>query len=161
VADAVGLHRSSVYRYFNSKEELVTAVVVQATLRVGREVIAQLGESAPPERFLVEGVAIALAAMANDPVHQSLMAPSASEAMARVGGKALTEGLRPLVEPMFSAAAEQGLLRRASPPTTRGGCRSWPGPSASSIWCPTPTTSRRVFAHAGAGALRPGAWPCP
>jgi AcrR family transcriptional regulator len=111
VADAVGLHRSSVYRYFNSKEELVTAVVVQETLRVGRRVIDQLGASSSPERLIVEGLAIALTELANDPVHQSLMAPSASEAMARVGGKALTEGIRPLVEPMFDAAADQGVLR--------------------------------------------------
>jgi hypothetical protein len=38
------------------------------------------------------------------------MAP-ASEAMTRVGSRALTEGLRPLVEPMFVAAAERGVLR--------------------------------------------------
>ncbi len=116
VADGAGLHRSSVYRYFGSKEELITAVVVQETLRVGYRVIAQLGDSAPPERFLVEGLSIALAELANDPVHRSLMAPSASEAMARVGGKALTEGIRPLVEPMFNAAAEQGALREGVTP---------------------------------------------
>src|SRR5512141_1848637 len=51
VGEQVGLHRSSVYRYFDSKEELLTAVVVQATLRVGREVIAELGVSARPEQF--------------------------------------------------------------------------------------------------------------
>jgi AcrR family transcriptional regulator len=111
VADAVGLHRSSVYRYVDSKEELVTAVVVQASLRVGRTVIAELGEGAPPERFLVEGLAIALAEMATDPVYRSLVAPSSSPAMARVGDRALTEGIRPLVEPMFTAAAEEGVLR--------------------------------------------------
>ena len=111
VADAVDLHRSSVYRYFGSKEELITAVVVQDTLRIGRQVIAQLGASAAPGEFLVDGLVIALAEMAKDPVHQSLMAPSASEAMARVGGKALTEGLRPLVEPVFAAAVDQGVLR--------------------------------------------------
>jgi AcrR family transcriptional regulator len=116
VADGAGLHRSSVYRYFASKEELITAVVVQETLRMGYRVIEQLGESAPPERFLVEGLAMALAELANDPLHQSLMAPSASEAMARVGGKALTEGLRPLVEPMFKAAAERGVLREGVTP---------------------------------------------
>ena len=55
VADAVGLHRSSLYRYFNSKEELITAVVVQATMRVGRKVIEQLGDDATPEQFLVDG----------------------------------------------------------------------------------------------------------
>ncbi len=111
VADAVGLHRSSVYRYVDSKEDLLTAVVVQATLRVGRQVIDQLGDSASPEQFLVDGLALALAEMTNDPVHRSLMAPSASAAMARVGATALTEGIRPLVEPMFAAAADQGVLR--------------------------------------------------
>ncbi len=111
VAEAAGLHRSSIYRYFADKEELITAVVVQATLRVGGKVIDQLGDSATPEQFLVQGLAIALAEMAVDPVHRSLMEPSASAWMARVQGKALSEGLRPLIEPMFAAASEQGLLR--------------------------------------------------
>jgi AcrR family transcriptional regulator len=111
VADTVGLHRSSVYRYFGSKQELITAVVVRETLRIGRRVLDQLGASATPEQLIVEGLAIALAELATDPVHQSLMAPSAGEAMLRVGGQALTDGLRPLVEPMFVAAAEQGVLR--------------------------------------------------
>ena len=111
VGEQVGLHRSSVYRYFDSKEELLTAVVVQATLRVGREVIAELGVSARPEQFLVEGLALAMARIATEPVHRSLMAPTTSEAMTRVGMRALTEGIRPLVEPMFVSAAQQGLLR--------------------------------------------------
>lgn len=110
VADAVGLHRSSLYRYFDSKEELLTAVVEQATRRLGREVIEALGVPARPERFLVEGLALALARVTTDPVHRSLMAPS-SEAMTRVGARALTEGIRPLVEPMFAVAAERGVLR--------------------------------------------------
>ena len=116
VADAVGPHRSSVYRYFDSKEELITAVVVQASLQVGREVIARLGESAPPERFLVEGLSIALAEMANDALYTSLMAPSASESLTRIAGNVLTEGIRPLIEPMFVAAAERGVLRTGVTP---------------------------------------------
>lgn len=110
VGDAVGLHRSSVYRYFDSKEELLTAVVVQATLRLGAEVVESLGVSARADQFLVDGLAMAMARIASEPVHRSLMAP-ASEAMTRVGARALTEGLRPLVEPMFVAAAERGVLR--------------------------------------------------
>ncbi len=116
VADAVDLHRSSIYRYFGSKEELLTAVVVQATMRVGRKVIAQLGDDAAPERYLAEGMALALAELAADPVHQSLTAPSASAWMARVGGKALTEGIRPLLEPTFTAAAAAGTLRAGVTP---------------------------------------------
>ncbi len=111
VADAVGLHRSSVYRYFDSKEDLVVAVVVQASLRVGRHVIASLGEAAVPERFVVEGLVIALTEMADDPVFTSLLEPSASASVARIAGTALTEGIRPLVEPMFVAAAARGVLR--------------------------------------------------
>lgn len=116
VAELAGLHRTSVYRYFDSKEELLTAVVVQATLRLGREVVAELGSDAPPERFLVDGLAMALASIVHDPVHQSLLSPSASEAVARVGGRVLTEGLRLLVEPLFVTAAEAGALRRGVTP---------------------------------------------
>lgn len=116
VAEIVGLHRSSVYRYFDSKEDLLTAVVVQATLRVGRAVIDELGPDASPEHLLVDGLAIAIARIAIDPVHRSLMAPASSEAMTRVGDRALTEGIRPLIEPMFTAAAEQGSLREGITP---------------------------------------------
>ncbi|MGZ4704160.1 MAG: TetR/AcrR family transcriptional regulator [Acidimicrobiales bacterium] len=116
VGESVGLHRSSLYRYFDSKEDLLTEVVVQATLRVGVEVIDALGASARPERFLVDGLAMAMARIATEPVHRSLMAPSTSEAMTRVGARAMTEGIRPLVEPMVVAAAEQGLLREGVSP---------------------------------------------
>lgn len=111
VAEAAGLHRSSVYRYFGSKEELLTAVVTQSSLRVRRKVVRKLGRDAPLERLLAEGLALALAELATDPVHRSLMSPSASAAMARAGGKALTTGIRPMVDPVFEAAAAQGILR--------------------------------------------------
>ena len=116
VAEACELHRSSLYRYFGSKEELLTAVVVQASMRVRKKVLRKLGKDAPPERLLAEGMAIALAEMANDPVHRSLMDPSASEAMAKIGSKALTGGIRPVVDPLFALAEEQGLLRKGVSP---------------------------------------------
>lgn len=111
VAEAAGLHRSSVYRYFGSKEELLTAVATQSSLRVRRKVVRKLGRDAPLERLLAEGLALALAELATDPVHRSLMSPTASAAMARAGGKALTSGIRPMVDPVFEAAAAQGILR--------------------------------------------------
>lgn len=116
VAEAVGLHRSSVYRYFESKEELLTAVVTQASQRVRRKVVKRLGRTAPPEQLLAEGLALALAELANDPVHRALTDPSASEAMAKVGSKALTTGLGPVVDPVFEQAADQGLLRAGVSP---------------------------------------------
>ncbi|MEZ5141141.1 MAG: TetR/AcrR family transcriptional regulator [Acidimicrobiales bacterium] len=111
VAEAAGLHRSSVYRYFGSKEELLIAVSTQASMRVRRKVVRKLGRDAPLEKLLAEGLAMALAELAADPVHRSLMSPSASAAMARAGGKALTTGIRPMVDPVFEAAAAQGILR--------------------------------------------------
>jgi AcrR family transcriptional regulator len=111
VAEDAGLHRSSVYRYFASKEDLLTAVVVQATARVRANVIERMGPRATPAQILTEGLAMALAELATDPVHRALSAPAASEAMARVSGNALTNGIRPLLDPLFAAAEEQGLLR--------------------------------------------------
>ncbi len=111
VAEAVDLHRSSIYRYFDSKEALITAVVVQASLRVGHRVIERLGDDADPEAFLVDGLVIALGEMGDNPVFTSLLAPAASASVARIAGTALTEGIRPLIEPMFVAAARRGVLR--------------------------------------------------
>lgn len=111
VAERSGLHRSSVYRYFDSKEALLTAVVVQATMRMGLQVIAEIGDGAGPQELLVEGITGALAAIASDPLHRSLMSPSASEAMSRITGRAFREGTRPLIEPMFAAATDRGILR--------------------------------------------------
>jgi AcrR family transcriptional regulator len=116
VAEAAGLHRSSVYRYFGSKEELLTAVVAQASMRVRRKVVRRLGKDAPPEQLLAEGLAMALAELATDRVHLALADPSASETMAKLGSKALATGLRPIVDPVFEQAAEQGLLREGVSP---------------------------------------------
>ena len=54
---------------------------------------------------------MALAELTNDPVHRALSDPAASEAMARAGQKAVASGLRPLLEPIFTEAREQGFLR--------------------------------------------------
>ena len=111
VAERAGLHRSSVYRYFNSKEDLVIAAVVQSTLRIGRQIRERIGESADPENFLVRGIVEALAALSDDPLHQALTTPGSSRAMTRLANNALREGVRPLVEPMFASAAERGVVR--------------------------------------------------
>jgi len=110
VAQAVGLHRSSLYRYFDTKEAVISAVVVQVTLRVGERVTADL-EGADAATLLVEGIPRAMTLLAAEPVHASLHAPSASEAMGRISRNVLIDGMGPLLEPMFDAAAEQGVLR--------------------------------------------------
>ena len=111
VAERSGLARSSVYRYFDSKEELVIAAVVQSTLRLGQQIHARIGADADPEEYLVRGIIDALAAMAADPVHQALLSPGSSPAMTRLTNNALREGVRPLLEPAFAAASKRGLLR--------------------------------------------------
>ena len=111
VAERAGLARSSVYRYFDSKEDLVIAAVVQSTLRLGEHIHHQIGIDADPEEFLVRGIVDTLAAMAADPLHQALATPGTSRAMTRLMNNTLREGVRPLVEPAFAAAARRGVLR--------------------------------------------------
>ena len=110
VAQEVDLHRSSLYRYFDTKEALISAVVVQVTLRVGERVTADLA-GADAATLLVEGIPRAMTLLAVEPVHASLHTPSASEAMGRISRNVLIDGLGPLLEPMFDAAARQGVLR--------------------------------------------------
>lgn len=111
VAAHAGLARSSVYRYFDSKEELVTAAVVQSTLRIGAQIQTAIGTDADPERLLVQGIIDALEAMAADPLLHALTVPTSSRAMTKLANNALREGIRPLLEPVFVAAAERGVLR--------------------------------------------------
>jgi AcrR family transcriptional regulator len=116
VASVVGLHRSSVYRYFNTKEELITAVVVKATLRLGEAITDKIGRDAEPARLLVDGIVAALRAMRSDELFQSLHAPAASEAVNRISTAAVAEGIKPLLQPMLDAAAERGGLREGVSP---------------------------------------------
>lgn len=111
VAARAGLARSSVYRYFDSKEELVIAAVVQATLRIGSRIQAEIGIDSDPEQLFVKGIIDALAAMAADPLVHALTVPTSSRAMTRVANNALRQGVRPLLEPVFAAAAGRGVLR--------------------------------------------------
>ncbi len=111
VAERAGLSRSSVYRYFNSKDELVVAAVVRSTLRIGQQVIDGIGPDAGPEEFLVRGIVDSIRAMAADPLHQSLTTPASTTRMSRLTNTALREGVRPLVDPVFEAASARGALR--------------------------------------------------
>lgn len=111
VASKANLARSSVYRYFDSKEELVTAAVVQSTLRIGAEIHARIGPNAEPEEFLVQGIIDALGAMSADPLLHAMTVPTSSRAMTKLANLALREGVRPLLAPVFDTAAERGVLR--------------------------------------------------
>lgn len=111
VAARLGMHRSSVYRYVDSKEALVTAVLVQSAHAVAESVMAELDPDDPVD-LLVTGVARSLGALADDPVHQAIQEPGASSAVARMVDSALVEGIRPLVEPMIEAAEAAGVLRQ-------------------------------------------------
>jgi len=111
VAERAGLHRSSVYRYFDSKQDLVTTAVVQSTLRIGRVIQERIGDDAAPEEFVVAGVIQALEAMAADPLHRALNAPGSSRAMTRLANNALRDGVRPLLESVFGDTSGHSVLR--------------------------------------------------
>lgn len=111
VAARAGLARSSIYRYFDSKEALVTAAVVQSTLRIGARIQSAIGSDAGAEQLLVRGIIDALESMAADPLLHALTVPTSSRAMSELANNALREGVRPLLEPVFVVAAEGGVLR--------------------------------------------------
>jgi len=115
VAAGAGLHRSSLYRYVDSKEQLVAEVVVASARAIGERVTADLDQTDPYE-LLVEGLTRSLVALSEDPVHQALREPAASAAVARIVDRAIVESVRPLVEPMIAAAEELGVLREGITP---------------------------------------------
>lgn len=112
VAADAGCHRSSVYRYFESKEDLIAAVLVRRALLLSREVIAGLEDVDDPAEHLVEGIIRSLHAIRHDPSYRSLTQPSYSVAVNRVGARVVSEAIQPLLLPLLEASGGRGGLRR-------------------------------------------------
>jgi AcrR family transcriptional regulator len=111
VATQVGCHRSSVYRYFDSKEDLIAAVVVRAALSLGNSVLDSLADVDDPAEVLVEGLARSLEAMTDDRTHQALFAGVSSPVTTRIADKVVSEALQPLLRPLLEVSDKRGALR--------------------------------------------------
>ncbi|WP_373194400.1 TetR/AcrR family transcriptional regulator, partial [Mycobacterium marinum] len=60
IARAAGCSRATLYRYFESREALRTAYVHRETLRLGREIMQQIGDIDDPRDQLITSITATL-----------------------------------------------------------------------------------------------------
>jgi AcrR family transcriptional regulator len=115
VAERAGCARSSVYRYFDSKEELLGAVLQDRVLSIGRELDDELRRWSDPREQFVRGLYRAVNMIRTGPgleLFRTVMvdegrqiADIALEAIPAIAPDLMTLG------PIYTSAREEGLIR--------------------------------------------------
>ncbi len=81
VAEQAGCARSSVYRYFDSKDQLVLAVIGRDFTRLTEIIYSQVEDMSDPAEQLVESTFLCIQAMRNNRHMQELWDPQKSSSM--------------------------------------------------------------------------------
>lgn len=115
VAQQAGCARSSVYRYFDNKEQLLGAVLQQRVLLLGRELVTRLAAFDDPREQIVQGLYLAVVELRNGPSLELLstllqeegrqMADTLLDYVSEIASDLLSIG------PLFQDARERGLVR--------------------------------------------------
>jgi len=83
VAEKAGCARSSIYRYFDSKDELVLAVIGRDFARLTENIYSQVKDMTDPAEQVVESVYLCIQAMRRNPHMQDLWNPQKGNNMGR------------------------------------------------------------------------------
>lgn len=115
VAQQAGCARSSVYRYFDNKEQLLGAVLQQRVLILGEELVAGLAAFDDPREQIVQGLYMAVVELRNGPSLELLStllqeegretADTLLDYVADIASDLLSIG------PLFQDARKEGLVR--------------------------------------------------
>jgi AcrR family transcriptional regulator len=118
VAEEAGCARSSVYRYFDSKEDLLSAMIEEAVYTLADEVNNKVAHIDNPEDFLAHGVYHAVCGVKSNAVLRLLLFGDLSSTA--TPGETIQAALAKLPDdlsalfaanPYFTTLREQGLLR--------------------------------------------------
>ena len=115
VAKEADCARSSVYRYFDSKEELLTAILQERTYELGLELDKELRKISDPREQLVTGLYLAVKAVKTGAALQIFRQLGAEDEIAVEQGlqRSLpgiaSEILR--IDPVFVLSRDEGLIR--------------------------------------------------
>ncbi len=115
VARQAGCARSSVYRYFDNKDQLLGAVLQQRVLLLGRELKASLSAYSDPREQLVRGLYLAVQELRNGPSLELVAALLVEDGQAVADivldyvADIATDVLS--IDPVFQRARNAGLVR--------------------------------------------------
>lgn len=111
VAKKAGCARSSIYRYFDSKKELIVAVLIKWLFDARAELQPILDNIEDPVERLIEGIYIPMQAIRSTPYFHD---PKNNNnfMMASLALETVPEIMSALFDPFFEEAKQQGLLRK-------------------------------------------------
>jgi len=115
VARAAGCSRSSLYRYFDTKDALVIAVLARRVEQMAQRIHIELEGIAEPAEKIVQGVVRGLELAWSDPHFTVLFNELNSPAVIRIAGSALPELLSPVVAEILPDTEDGGWLPEGVP----------------------------------------------
>lgn len=97
LASKVGCVRSTLYRYFDSKDELLTAVVLGMVNDMVAEIMVQIADIKDNRARFVEGIFLTAAKTREDPHYQTMMAPENTRYLTHLAVQKIPKDLSPLI----------------------------------------------------------------
>ena len=110
VARVAGCSRSSLYRYFDTKESLVVAVLERRVIAMARRIHIELESVTDPADRVVLGIARSVELAQTDEQFEVLFSEPNSPTVIRIAGTALPKLLLPVIDEILPLTAEGGLV---------------------------------------------------
>ncbi|MEM9257055.1 MAG: helix-turn-helix domain-containing protein [Pseudomonadota bacterium] len=118
VADEARVGRSTLYRYFSNRDELLVAVVKRDIERANEVIRAELAQYDDPADVIVEGIVLALREIPARPILRAVFASARNSGARSVvwQSQLIVEFGEQLFEEVIAPAAARGLLQDRVPP---------------------------------------------
>ena len=110
VARVAGCSRSSLYRYFDTKEVLIVAVLERRVITMAQRMHIELEAISDPADRLIMGIVRAIELAQSDPQFTVLFSEPNSPTVIRIAGTALPQLLLPVIGMILPLARDGGLL---------------------------------------------------
>src|SRR5690606_24541185 len=107
VARLAGCSRSSLYRYFDTKDALIIAVLRQRVAQMASRIRILLEGAKTPAEKIVQGVVRAVELARNDPQFVVMFAAPNSPTVMRIAASALPELITPVIDSILPEEGEE------------------------------------------------------
>jgi TetR/AcrR family transcriptional regulator len=118
VAVEAGVARSTLYRYFPSRDEVLVAVVMREMIAVNAVIMDRLAGYSEPADIIVEGLILALGEIPRRPILNAVFVSAEDSRARRIvwSSNLIVEFGEQLLEHVIQPALELGLLQERVPP---------------------------------------------
>jgi TetR/AcrR family transcriptional regulator len=118
VALEAGVARSTLYRYFPSRDDVLVAVVMREMIAVNAVIRDKLAQYSEPADMIVEGLILALGEIPKRPILDAVFVSAEASRARRIvwSSNLIVEFGEQLLEHVINPALELGLLQQRVPP---------------------------------------------